>query len=988
MAKVEKLRLAGFKSFTDPTDLDIGPGVTGIVGPNGCGKSNLVDAFKWVMGESSAKQIRGDEMDEIIFGGTTNRPARNLAEVSLVLDNKSRSVNEMFNDTNELEITRKIERGKGSNYNVNGREVRAKDIQLLFADLGSGAKSTALVSQGKIGALINSKPTERRHLLEEAASITGLHNRRHEAELKLNATESNLERLNDVIEALHGQLQNLKKQARQAGRYKTISSSIRSAQALVFLIQHTEEVTKLVSNTSELTQIRKNLEEKMQAVSTASDIHIKAEKNLSPLRQKEVEKSAKVQRLQIGIKQLDDDVRRIENTKQQAFKRLNDIGEDISRENNNINDAQNMINKIGSSISELKALMEKHAHSLSESSTNLSLITKTVKDLESAQTLALDEGNDLREKLQKKREHTTKIETEISTLENLLKENQIINEWDPVIDQINIETGYELALEAVFSDELFSSTDIQNPIHWSENPDVQNLQELPEGSTPLSNYVDVPEKLKRRLSQVGYVEDDSLGNTLQASLKPGQRIVNNEGFLWRWDGFTRKVRTENNATKNIKYKNRLSELYEMHNESKISEKAFIEQNTPKEAYEEISKKLNDERKILIEAKASFENYHNINEDRKDRIKSFEEDQESWNHRLQSSNKQLELLETRKISALKEIEELSTQPQIIENKKSKLIDELKESEQEKTEATDDLIKAEQILHEATKNLRKADQEASTSREDQARSEANLNQINHNIQNLEKNINDVINCRPEDLRQNTRLKQDEELPELEKAEKSLQRLNSERENIGAVNLRAEQEYTELDQEINNLINEREDLNKAILKLRAGIIKLNKEGRQRLLQSFELVNKNFKELFINLFGGGKAELTLSGDSDPLEAGLEIYASPPGKKLQNLSLLSGGEQALTTVALLFAVFNVNPAPLCILDEVDAPLDDTNVDRFCNLISRISQSTGTKIIIVTHHRMTMARVDRLFGVTMAEKGVSKLVSVNLTEAERLRDSA
>ena len=988
MVKVDKLRLAGFKSFTDQTDIDIGSGVTGIVGPNGCGKSNLVDAFKWVMGESSAKQIRGDEMDEIIFGGTTNRPARNLAEVSLVLDNNSRSVNDMFNDTNELEITRRIERGKGSVYNVNGREVRAKDIQLLFADLGSGAKSTALVSQGKIGSLINSKPTERRHLLEEAANITGLHNRRHEAELKIKATEGNLERLNDVIEALEGQLQNLKKQARQAGRYKTISSSIRSAQALVFLIQHTGEVTKLLNNTSELAHIRKDLEEKMQAVSSASNIHVDAEKNLSPLRQQEVEKNAKVQRLQLGIKQLDDEDKRIENNKYQSLKRLDDINEDISRENNNIKDAQNSIQKINSSLAELKSLMEKQAHSLSESSRNLDLITKTVTELENAQTLALDKDNDLREKLQKKREYTTKIETEISTLKNLLEENQVINEWEPVIEEINIETGYELALEAAFSEELYSSTDIQNPIHWSGNPDIQTLQELPHGCTPLSSFVSVPDKLKRRLSQVGYINDDNLGDTLQASLKPGQRIVNSEGFLWRWDGFTKKVRTESNATKNIKYKNRLSKLYEMHNDSKINEKSFIEQNTPTEAYEDISEKLNFQRKTLIEAKTAFENYHNINEDRKNRINSFEEDQTSWGYRLESSNTQLRLLESRKVSALQEIEELSAQPKIIEKKRSKLMNELKASEVEKADATDNLLKAEKILHEATKSLRKADQEASTSREAQVRSEANIDQINQNIQNLEKTINDVINCTPEDLRQNTRLKQDEELPDLEKAEKSLQRLNNERENIGAVNLRAEQEYIELDQEISNLINEREDLNKAILKLRAGITKLNKEGRQRLLKSFELVNKNFKELFRNLFGGGKAELSMSGDSDPLEAGLEIYASPPGKKLQNLALLSGGEQALTTVALLFAVFNVNPAPLCILDEVDAPLDDTNVDRFCNLISRISQSTGTKIIIVTHHRMTMARVDRLFGVTMAEKGVSKLVSVNLNEAEKLRDIA
>ena len=433
MAKVNKLRLTGFKSFTDPTDLVISSGVTGVVGPNGCGKSNLVEAFKWVMGESSAKQMRGDEMDEIIFGGTGNRPARNLAEVSLFLDNTERSVTEIFNNSDELEITRKIERGKGSVYKVNGSDVRAKDIQLLFADLGSGSRSTALVSQGKIGSLINSKPTERRHLLEEAANITGLHSRRHEAELKLKATDNNLERLNDVIETLEGQLQNLKKQARQAGRYKTISSSIRAAQSLVFLIQYNIAIKRLADASSELTQIRKVVDDKMQVVSSTSEAHISAEKNLSPLRKEEAEKNAKVQRLQLAIKQLDEESRRVENSKQLSLQRLKDIEKDTTREKEQLNDAKDTLKKIKISIDELQDIEISQSDAASKSGENLEIITKSVNDLEATQLLALNKDQKIREEFQEKRESTTKIEAEISTLENLLKESQDYGEWEPII---------------------------------------------------------------------------------------------------------------------------------------------------------------------------------------------------------------------------------------------------------------------------------------------------------------------------------------------------------------------------------------------------------------------------------------------------------------------------------------------------------------------------------------------------------------------------
>ena len=988
MAKVNKLRLTGFKSFTDPTDLVISSGVTGVVGPNGCGKSNLVEAFKWVMGESSAKQMRGDEMDEIIFGGTGNRPARNLAEVSLFLDNTERSVTEIFNNSDELEITRKIERGKGSVYKVNGSDVRAKDIQLLFADLGSGSRSTALVSQGKIGSLINSKPTERRHLLEEAANITGLHSRRHEAELKLKATDNNLERLNDVIETLEGQLQNLKKQARQAGRYKTISSSIRAAQSLVFLIQYNIAIKRLADASSELTQIRKVVDDKMQVVSSTSEAHISAEKNLSPLRKEEAEKNAKVQRLQLAIKQLDEESRRVENSKQLSLQRLKDIEKDTTREKEQLNDAKDTLKKIKISIDELQGIEISQSDAASKSGENLEIITKSVNDLEATQLLALNKDQKTREEFQEKRESTTKIEAEISTLENLLKESQDYGEWEPIIEKIKIEQGYELALDAAFHEDLYGSDNELNLIHWSNNPNIQQSFKLPDECIPLSNYVHAPEKLNRRLSQVGLVETSDLGNKLQSVLKPGQRIVSREGFLWRWDGYTKKIKTENNSTQSLKYKNRLKELYNKYEESKNLEKVFLEENKNKSVYDEISEQLNKQRKILIEARAAYDKYVNSNQDRKKRLLSLADDELSWNNRKNSSDNQLSALDNRKEIALQEVQELSAQPAIINQKKSTLMNDLNNAEVEKSISADKLIEAEKILHEATKKLRQADQEASTSRENQVRSEANIDQINQYLQNLQKNIYEKVRCKPENLRMNTRLKENESPPSIEKAEKSLQRLNNERDNMGAVNLRAEQEYEELDSQINNLNSEREDLNNAIRRLRDGITKLNREGRQRLIQSFDLVNENFKELFTNLFGGGKAELSLSGNDDPLEAGLEIYASPPGKKLQNLSLLSGGEQALTTVALLFAVFNVNPAPICILDEVDAPLDDSNVDRFCNLISKIAISTGTKIIIITHHRMTMARVDRLFGVTMAEKGISKLVSVNLAEAEKLKESA
>ncbi|NKB44018.1 MAG: AAA family ATPase [Alphaproteobacteria bacterium] len=1155
MVEFTRLRLTGFKSFVDPTDLDIEKGMTGVVGPNGCGKSNLVEALRWVMGETSAKQMRGGEMDEIIFGGTRDRPARNIAEVTLVMDNRSRNATAQFNDTDELEVSRRIERGKGSVYRVNGRDVRAKDVQLLFADLASGARSTALVSQGRIGAIINAKPAQRRHLLEEAANITGLHSRRHEAELRLKAAETNLERLDDVIQALDVQLQSLKKQARQAARYRTISDSIRAADAMVLTIRQTDAEAELSQASEAFARAEQDVAAKAGVVAEATTAQAAAAEAVPPLRQAEAAEAAKVQRLNLAREQLDEEEQRLAAAQEAAETRLAQLRDDMAREKERIADAKGALDRLGSERSDLEEAQASQADSLEHARTTLKASAQSVEELEGeitrlAATLAgadssratarqkeaeakLRGGRALRrleeveeqldttriqaqpaldlqaeettakqcedamasarsqweeaetarasaqeydqasrDQLQELRGEEAKVQAEVVALEGLLAERETDATWSPILDAVTVEPGYEPALGAAVGDDLSGGADDTAPIHWSSLPPFAPPPILPEGVRPLGSVVQAPTKLARRLSQVGIVENRESGMALHSMLKPGQRLVTKDGDLWRWDGFVSTSGAPSSAAQRLKHKNRLKELRgeiearraasqeaetraiaardrvtnaaetekERRANVRDSEQALekaraalaerqrtvaalesriasLEEtqktlvgerdeagaqereaqttlaelgdgSAERERQANLQRQLGGRRNDLMEARAAYDALTRASEERQRRLAALAEDTQSWSTRRGEAERQLEALMEREGSAVEEVAELAGKPEALAEQRQALMVQLETAEGGRRTAADALTRAEAVLNEANKALREAEQSASTTREERVRREALVTQAQQAIETLAAAIEEKVGCAPADVRAQTRLKDGEEPPPLEKAEKSLQRLISERDNMGAINLRAEQESAELSEQIETLDTEREDLINAIARLRDGINSLNREGRQRLLQSFKEVDGHFRTLFTSLFGGGRAHLSLTEADDPLEAGLEIMASPPGKRLQNLSLLSGGEQALTAIALLFAVFMVNPAPICVLDEVDAPLDDANVDRFCNLITEITKATGTRVIVVTHHRMSMARVDRLFGVTMAERGVSKLVSVNLNEAEAFRDTA
>jgi chromosome segregation protein len=1155
LVEFTNLRLTGFKSFVDPTDLVIHDGMTGVVGPNGCGKSNLVEALRWVMGETSAKQMRGGEMDEIIFGGTRDRPARNIAEVTLVMDNSARKATAQFNDSDELEVSRRIERGKGSVYRVNGRDVRAKDVQLLFADLSSGARSTALVSQGRIGALINAKPAQRRHLLEEAANITGLHSRRHEAELRLKAAETNLERLDDVIQALATQLDALKKQARQAARYRTISDSIRAADALVLTIKVASAEETLARAKAALAEAEGAVAAHTGRVAEATTAQAQAAEDVPPLRQAEAAEAAKVQRLNLAREQLDEEEQRLAAAQEAAETRLAQLHEDISREKGRIADADGALARIDSERSDLNEAQASQADSVEHARTTLRTAAQAVEELEAEiarlgaalaesdaarasarqrgeeaglrgaralrrledveeqldtartqaqptldlqaeesrtesaegtlkatrlaweaaeaeRATAQEEDQAARDVLQETRGEEAKVQAEIVALEGLLAERETDQTWTPILDSVAVEPGYEPALGAAVGDDLTGAGEDTAPVHWSALPPFAPPPLLPDGVRPLADVVQAPPALARRLSQVGIVADRDTGMALHNILKPGQRLVTKDGDLWRWDGFVCAAGAPSAAAQRLRHKNRLKDLrIEIEDKRRLSQAAAdraaqsrarvetaaeaekerraavrtaeqtFEQaradlaerqrmaaalesrinsldetratlvaerdeagaeeqdarrileslgdgSAERERQSDLQKLLSTRRNDLMEARAAYDALTRASEERQRRLNALAEDRASWAERRGEAERQCASLTDREGAAKAEVEDLSGKPEALAEQRRALMVQLEAADAQRRTAADALAAAETKLEAANKALRETEQAASTAREERVRREASVAQAQQTLDTLAGAIEERIGCPPAEVRAQTRLKDDEELPPLEKAEKSLQRLLSERDNMGAINLRAEQESAELSEQIDTMDAEREDLINAIARLREGISKLNREGRQRLLQSFKEVDGHFRNLFTHLFGGGRAHLSLTEAEDPLEAGLDIFASPPGKRLQNLNLLSGGEQALTAIALLFAVFMVNPAPICVLDEVDAPLDDANVDRFCKLIQQITAETGTRVLLVTHHRMTMARVDRLFGVTMAERGVSKLVSVNLREAEALRETA
>ena len=860
MLSLDKLSIKGFKSFVEPTEFEIKTGLTGIVGPNGCGKSNIVEAIRFGLGEVSAKQLRGKEIDDLIFNGTDNRPSWNLAEVGLFVNIDGSDLENKF-ESKSLEIARKIWRGEGTNSYINGKEVRLKDIQLLFADASTSARSTSIVSQGRIGAITQAKPEDRKMVLEEAAGILGLQSRRHDSELRLKAATNNLLRVEDVIKTYEEQLAILKKQSKEAERFRNISTLIKNAEASVFFVKRNQIQTILQKLENEKNEIKIKLADFQGDVSSQDQAFEDLKVKIPPMREKSYSLNSELDRLNMTVENLKQEELRFEEHKTNLEHRVKQLQQDLEVENKQNNDTKAKIQEITNEINDLSS-----------------------KDFDSNPEKTIGQSD------------------------------------RSLLNNISFEKEYENSVAAIFGKELLASLDKDEVFYWSENivEEVKSSFDFP--CIVASEIIKAPDRISNKLKNVAIIENLSKGYEFHKNLKPGQAIVDKEGNLWRWDGLF------------------VSSSYEANISSILSELK--------------EKRLNDLKKQILE-------WERISEITVQKINDL-------NDRIKTAKEELDISQNN--------------PGDIDSKRQFLLNKIKELEEEKKLFDNELQEKENLLEQLSKELRNKEQNFSVVKEDLIRKESEISNFNNNLQQLINLCREKINVDLLNLENEIeKLKKDEDL---ETAEKRVMRLVAERERIGAVNLLAEDEYTKLREKVNDTIKDKNEIQESIEKLHDAINKINKEGVSRLRDAFQIVNENFERLFTKLFGGGKAYLKLvQNDEDPLNSGLEIFASPPGKKMQNITLLSGGEQALTAISLLFAVFIANPSPFCILDEVDAPLDDNNVDRFCSMVEEISQKVQTKFIIITHNRMTMSRVDRLYGVTMPEEGVSQIVSVELEEA-------
>ncbi len=1150
--KFQRLKLHGFKSFCDPTDLYLEPGLTGVVGPNGCGKSNLMEAMRWVMGESSYKAMRGSEMDDVIFSGSRNRPGRNSAEVTLILDNSERKAPNALNDSDILEVTRRIERQSGSVYKVNGRDVRARDVQLLFADASTGAHSPALVRQGQIGELIAAKPVKRRALLEEAAGISGLYSRRHEAELRLKGAESNLERVDDIIAQVEGQLENLRRQSRLAVRYRNISGHIRKAEAALFHVRWaTARIAEKEAEARQGQMISRLADAKHEEYKANLALE-EAEKAQHPLREEEAKKGAIVQRLKILREQLEVEIKKAGSMQADLENRQKQVASDMERENRLVAESEQLLDEYEKEKSELarqnenqseamqearkeferkqallkeaqdkarlatQALAQLRAHrsqaerSMREAGNRMEKMKRQISEVEQetkkiqgelnadrtteqcrleldaakqlsaraekgtaeaekALRLAQEELSSNEPELREIEGKLNRLESEAETLARVLniKDNGL---WPAIIDRLKVRPGYEIALAVALGDDLEASSDNGAPIHWSEPGAMDDDPELPEGAVPLCEFVSGAKILQRGLRQVGIVNAGD-GPKLMGRLQTGQRLVTTEGDLWRWDGLVAKADAPSPAAQRLSQRNRLADLdieidlerqnlerfsgrikqlkTELANRQEEAKKQrddwqdaqrqlaraqekldaaqksvgnlVTRQSALEEARIRLKASLEEAREIYLDAKKDLENcqaeeeaekqartaddelaranaasqsarmtlanFENSEHMRSNRLRQLQNEMQSWQKRRSGALEQLAILESRERQIRKQLETLAGTPDENARKRDELDEKLEEATGQYRLASDNLNKA-QILHgEADRASREAGRALNEISTEMARIDERLKGLKEQRQQIEEIVRETMGIRAEQTAEAAGIRPQDPLPDIQQTEKKVERLKAERERLGGVNLSAEQEMKEVSEKLDTMTRDRDDLISAISKLRTGIASLNKEGRARLNEAFDKVNAHFAELFTSLFNGGEAKLVFVESDDPLEAGLEILARPPGKKQQTLSLLSGGEQALTAMALIFAVFLTNPAPICVLDEVDAPLDDANIERFCNLLDSMRARTQTRFLIITHNPITMARVDRLFGVTMAEKGVSQLVSVDLATAQAVQEA-
>ena len=793
----KKIQLNGFKSFADKANFLIEEGLTGIVGPNGCGKSNIVESVRWVMGETSAKSMRGSGMEDVIFSGTSNKASKNIAEVSITVFNKENEGPIQYRELDEIQVRRKIEKDKGSKFYINDKEVRARDAQMFFADLSTGAHSPSMISQGRIGALVTAKPTDRRAILEEAAGISGLHVRRHEAELRLGAAENNLKRADELRKQQERQLLNLQKQAEEATKYKNISDEIKKIEAGLYYLKLLE-IDKEITVENEI-----NIEAEGEVSGYNNKISelekiIKVEtEKVTPLREKNIENLSKIQRLNLELQKLDEENTRIQDEIENIKKSLQTLDEDISREKGIIIDAN----------SNEKRLKE--------------------------------EKNDL-------------IEIDSKYYETEKQSNEDLN-----------KSKNKLGIE------------------------IENVKSL---------------------------------------------ISSNQ----------------NNEAINV---------------------------------------LNNFNVIIDDYAESYSKNQNIKKDsikRNERIHIIEKEIKSWKNLLSNSEKMVNELAERKNKLNKQLEKLDNQPKIQAEKKGQVSESLRISEKEKNDNEKIISETDKKIEILRSQLNEIQEQSIQIRERKASSGATIEGLKKRKNDLIDRISSELDLTEENILENSNLNGVEELPDAVIQEDFLDKKKQQREKLGSVNLKADEETSKYEIEIRKMEQDRADLVTAIIKLKESINELNQKGRERLIEAFEKVNRKFNEVYTKLFNGGNARLELVDSDDPLEAGLEMLVSPPGKRLQSITLLSGGEQALTALSLIFAVFLTNPSPICVLDEVDAPLDDANVTRFCNLLEELTRITNTKFIIVTHHALTMSKMDRLYGVTMPEKGISQLVAVDLQKAESM----
>ncbi|HZH51406.1 MAG TPA: chromosome segregation protein SMC [Microvirga sp.] len=1151
--KLTRLRIAGFKTFVEPTDFLIEPGLTGVVGPNGCGKSNLVEALRWVMGENSHKNMRASGMDDVIFSGSGGRPARNSAEVMLTIDNAERTAPAAFNDSDILEVSRKIEREEGSTYRVNGKEVRARDVQILFADAATGARSPALVRQGQISEIISAKPQARRRILEDAAGIAGLHARRHEAELRLKAAEDNLVRVEDVLRELESQIESLKRQGRQASRYKNLSAEIRRLEALMYALAFADAREQAATAERQVADNLKAVADLTEEQTRAATAQAVAAHAIPGLRQEEAAAAAALQRLTHARSELESEERRSKDRVSELERHIADLNRDLAREAVQRTDAEATIERLQAELAEIaqtadgaddtraeaqERLTNVEAE-LAEAEAALSALQAQTSDLNArraaleravreemeraarfasererierdieALSATADDGlpidslreeaamaeeaaqaaeeavvearealaaareaeNRLRQPLSEAERQAQRLETEARTLAKLVT-SATGDLWPPAVDQITVQKGYETALGAALGDDLEASTNPSAPAHWAETGAGEDDPALPEGILSLADVATAPAALQRRLRQIGVVGKAD-GLRLRALLRPGQRLVSPEGDLWRWDGFTTAAEAPSPAARRLAEKNRLGDLEreaaaarekaeELRHEADeamgavriaaaremqaieaarqarqaldatrtrlaAAERKEAELGQRRSALQEALARISDSereaqeraedaqnnlqdlapapdlesrlleertrvaelRAAASEARAALQALMHEAELRRRRQDSLAADIRLWTERAARAAKAYEDLGERLERAQDEHQRLLEAPDTYLLRRRALMSEIEEAEARRKEAADRLADAETHLAETDRAARAALEALSAAREARAGSQARHEAAVQRLAEITRNIAESLETTPAGLIELAGLKEGVELPSHGEIEAKLHSLKADRERLGAVNLRADEELTELEAKFNGIATERDDLVEAIKRLRQAIGSLNREGRERLLAAFDVVNGHFQRLFTTLFGGGTAELTLVDSDDPLEAGLEILARPPGKKPQSMTLLSGGEQALTATALIFAVFLTNPSPICVLDEVDAPLDDANVERYCDLLEDMARQTETRFVVITHNPITMARMDRLFGVTMAERGVSQLVSVDLQSAERILETA